>query len=138
MLPLLPPPWEVSRRRPKKRRRGDEEFPQANSVVVVVEIGGGGGRDGEEEEEAKVLHGWLVEVVEESKLVSDTLYLTISYIDRFLSANAINRAEAPAARRLRHAHCLVRTHFFPHYIAKCSICSRNELEFGFVGWIQEV
>lgn len=34
---------------------------------------------------------WLVEVAEEYKLVSDTLHLTISYIDRFLSFNAINR-----------------------------------------------
>uniref|UniRef100_A0A0E0KG30 Uncharacterized protein n=1 Tax=Oryza punctata TaxID=4537 RepID=A0A0E0KG30_ORYPU len=38
-----------------------------------------------------ILVDWLVEVAEEYKLVSDTLYLTISYIDRFLSANAINR-----------------------------------------------
>lgn len=38
-----------------------------------------------------ILVDWLVEVAEEYKLVSDTLYLTISYIDRFLSFNAINR-----------------------------------------------
>ncbi|KAG8062737.1 hypothetical protein GUJ93_ZPchr0003g18389 [Zizania palustris] len=38
-----------------------------------------------------ILVDWLVEVAEEYKLVSDTLYLTASYIDRFLSANAINR-----------------------------------------------
>ncbi|XP_073134510.1 putative cyclin-A3-1 [Henckelia pumila] len=38
-----------------------------------------------------VLIDWLVEVVEEYKLLSDTLYLTVSYIDRFLSSNAINR-----------------------------------------------
>ncbi|XP_042509274.1 cyclin-A3-2-like [Macadamia integrifolia] len=38
-----------------------------------------------------VLVDWLVEVAEEYKLVSDTLYLTVSYIDRFLSSHAINR-----------------------------------------------
>lgn len=38
-----------------------------------------------------VLVDWLVEVAEEYKLVSDTLYLTISYIDRFLSLNVLNR-----------------------------------------------
>lgn len=38
-----------------------------------------------------VLVDWLVEVAEEYKLVSDTLYLTISYIDRFLSFNVLNR-----------------------------------------------
>ncbi|GMJ00559.1 Cyclin A3;1 [Hibiscus trionum] len=34
---------------------------------------------------------WLVEVTEEYKLVSDTLYLTVSYVDRFLSAHAVSR-----------------------------------------------
>ncbi|CAL4967098.1 unnamed protein product [Urochloa decumbens] len=38
-----------------------------------------------------VLVDWLVEVAEEYKLVADTLYLAISYVDRFLSANAIGR-----------------------------------------------
>ncbi|GER40200.1 cyclin A-like protein [Striga asiatica] len=38
-----------------------------------------------------VLVDWLVEVAEEYKLLSDTLYLTVSYIDRFLSTNVINR-----------------------------------------------
>lgn len=38
-----------------------------------------------------ILVDWLVEVAEEYKLVSDTLYLTISYIDRFLSSNALHR-----------------------------------------------
>ncbi|KAL3617898.1 cyclin [Castilleja foliolosa] len=38
-----------------------------------------------------VLIDWLVEVGEEYKLRSDTLYLTVSYIDRFLSTNTINR-----------------------------------------------
>ncbi|KAJ1294574.1 hypothetical protein BS78_01G155400 [Paspalum vaginatum] len=38
-----------------------------------------------------ILVDWLVEVAEEYKLVSDTLYLTVSYIDRFLSAKTLNR-----------------------------------------------
>lgn len=38
-----------------------------------------------------ILVDWLVEVSEEYKLLSDTLYLTINYIDRFLSVNALNR-----------------------------------------------
>ncbi|MBA0867974.1 hypothetical protein Goshw_006779 [Gossypium schwendimanii] len=38
-----------------------------------------------------VLVDWLVEVAEEHKLVSDTLYMTVSYIDRFLSLNPLNR-----------------------------------------------
>ncbi|CAN8271072.1 unnamed protein product [Cochlearia groenlandica] len=36
-----------------------------------------------------VLVDWLVEVAEEYKLVSETLYLTVSYIDRFLSLKTI-------------------------------------------------
>lgn len=38
-----------------------------------------------------ILVDWLVEVAEEYKLLSDALYLTVSYVDRFLSLNAINR-----------------------------------------------
>lgn len=38
-----------------------------------------------------VLVDWLVEVAEEYKLLSDTLYLTVSYVDRFLSLNSLNR-----------------------------------------------
>ncbi|XP_047323314.1 putative cyclin-A3-1 [Impatiens glandulifera] len=38
-----------------------------------------------------VLVDWLVEVAEEYKLQSDTLYLSISYIDKFLSTNPINK-----------------------------------------------
>ncbi|OVA15930.1 Cyclin [Macleaya cordata] len=38
-----------------------------------------------------ILVDWLVEVAEEYKLVSDTLYMTVSYIDRFLSSNALIR-----------------------------------------------
>lgn len=38
-----------------------------------------------------ILIDWLVEVGEEYKLVPDTLYLTVSYIDRFLSCNIVTR-----------------------------------------------
>ncbi|KAI3802421.1 hypothetical protein L1987_30553 [Smallanthus sonchifolius] len=38
-----------------------------------------------------VLIDWLVEVAEEYKLLPDTLYLTVSYIDKFLSKNVLNR-----------------------------------------------
>ncbi|WCJ33298.1 CYCLIN A3 4 [Euphorbia peplus] len=38
-----------------------------------------------------ILVDWLVEVAEEYKLISDTLHMTISYVDRFLSLNVLNR-----------------------------------------------
>ncbi|KAG0585371.1 hypothetical protein KC19_2G006600 [Ceratodon purpureus] len=38
-----------------------------------------------------ILIDWLVEVAEEYKLVPDTLYLTVAYIDRFLSCNTVSR-----------------------------------------------
>ncbi|KAL9685501.1 hypothetical protein QQ045_022951 [Rhodiola kirilowii] len=38
-----------------------------------------------------VLVDWLVEVSDEYELCSETLYLTVSYIDRYLSVNAVNR-----------------------------------------------
>lgn len=38
-----------------------------------------------------ILVDWLVEVAEEYKLVSDTLYLTVNYIDRYLSAHKLIR-----------------------------------------------
>ncbi|KAL5227166.1 hypothetical protein ABZP36_015431 [Zizania latifolia] len=38
-----------------------------------------------------ILIDWLVEVAEEYRLVPDTLYLTVNYIDRYLSGNEINR-----------------------------------------------
>lgn len=38
-----------------------------------------------------ILVDWLVEVAEEYKLVSDTLYLTVLYIDRFLSCHVLGR-----------------------------------------------
>ncbi|XP_050364357.1 G2/mitotic-specific cyclin C13-1-like [Argentina anserina] len=39
----------------------------------------------------EVLVDWLVEVAEEYKFVSDTLYLTVSYIDRYLSSHIISK-----------------------------------------------
>ncbi|KAK1275282.1 Cyclin-A1-1 [Acorus gramineus] len=38
-----------------------------------------------------ILIDWLVEVAEEYRLVPDTLYLTVNYIDRYLSGNGMNR-----------------------------------------------
>lgn len=38
-----------------------------------------------------ILVDWLVEVAEEYKLLTDTLYLSVSYIDRFLSTNKVTR-----------------------------------------------
>lgn len=38
-----------------------------------------------------ILVDWLVEVAEEYKLVPDTLYLTVSYIDRYLSLHVVTR-----------------------------------------------
>ncbi|KAF2320994.1 hypothetical protein GH714_032509 [Hevea brasiliensis] len=40
----------------------------------------------------EVLVDWLVEVAEEYKLVSDTLYLTVTYVDRFLSLQVLSRS----------------------------------------------
>lgn len=38
-----------------------------------------------------VLVDWLVEVAEEYKLCPETLFLSISYIDRFLSSKTVTR-----------------------------------------------
>ncbi|GJM94940.1 hypothetical protein PR202_ga11627 [Eleusine coracana subsp. coracana] len=38
-----------------------------------------------------VLIDWIVEVIEEYRLVPETLYLTVNYIDRYLSVKAISR-----------------------------------------------
>merc|ERR1712098_597093 len=40
-----------------------------------------------------ILVDWLVEVSEEYKLQTETLYLAISYIDRFLSYMSVQRAK---------------------------------------------
>ncbi|KAM0847169.1 hypothetical protein ACQ4PT_055190 [Festuca glaucescens] len=38
-----------------------------------------------------ILVDWLVDVVDEFKLLADTLYLAVSYIDRFLTVNVVSR-----------------------------------------------
>ncbi|XP_050124074.1 cyclin-A1-1-like isoform X1 [Malus sylvestris] len=40
-----------------------------------------------------VLIDWLVEVAEEFRLVPETLFLTINYVDRYLSGNVMNRKQ---------------------------------------------
>merc|ERR1712083_428740 len=40
-----------------------------------------------------ILVDWLVEVAEEYKLQTETLYLAVSYIDRFLSYMSVQRAK---------------------------------------------
>ena len=40
-----------------------------------------------------ILVDWLVEVAEEYKLKAQTLYLTVNYIDRFLSCMAVQRGK---------------------------------------------
>ncbi|KAL1093786.1 hypothetical protein V6Z11_D06G053600 [Gossypium hirsutum] len=40
-----------------------------------------------------ILIDWLVEVTEEYRLVPETLFLTVNYIDRYLSGNSINRQQ---------------------------------------------
>eukprot|EP00195_Chlamydomonas_chlamydogama_P010582 CAMPEP_0202902368 /NCGR_PEP_ID=MMETSP1392-20130828/16812_1 /ASSEMBLY_ACC=CAM_ASM_000868 /TAXON_ID=225041 /ORGANISM="Chlamydomonas chlamydogama, Strain SAG 11-48b" /LENGTH=373 /DNA_ID=CAMNT_0049589121 /DNA_START=264 /DNA_END=1385 /DNA_ORIENTATION=+ len=40
-----------------------------------------------------ILVDWLVEVAEEYKLCADTLYLTVNYIDRFLSTHIVQRSQ---------------------------------------------
>ncbi|KAI5661160.1 hypothetical protein M9H77_20483 [Catharanthus roseus] len=41
----------------------------------------------------EILVDWLVEVADEYKLVSDTLHLTVDYIDRFLSSHTLSRTK---------------------------------------------
>jgi cyclin A len=40
-----------------------------------------------------ILVDWLVEVAEEYRLCADTLYLTVNYIDRFLSVYPVQRSQ---------------------------------------------
>ena len=40
-----------------------------------------------------ILIDWLVEVAEEYRLVPDTLYLAVNYIDRFLAHVPVNRSK---------------------------------------------
>ncbi len=45
-----------------------------------------------------ILVDWLVEVAQEYKLTSDTLFLSIAYIDRFLSINDVKRNQLQLVR----------------------------------------
>lgn len=38
-----------------------------------------------------VLVDWLVEVADEFKLLPDTLYLSVAYVDKYLSINVITK-----------------------------------------------
>jgi cyclin A len=38
-----------------------------------------------------ILVDWLVDVADEFKLMADTLYLAVSYIDRFLTVSVVSR-----------------------------------------------
>ncbi|XP_078152265.1 cyclin-A3-1-like isoform X4 [Carex rostrata] len=60
------------------KRRPLHNYMEATQVDLTADMRG-------------VLIDWLVDVAEDYKLVSDTLYLTVSYVDRFLSYNAIKR-----------------------------------------------
>lgn len=40
-----------------------------------------------------ILVDWLVEVAEEYKLCSETIYLAVNYLDRFLSCMSVLRAK---------------------------------------------
>ena len=64
-----------------------------------------------------ILVDWLVEVAEEYKLVADTLYLTVSYVDRYLSSNAITRQQLQllgVASMLIASYVNLLTSFFIH------------------------
>lgn len=62
----------------------------------------------------EILVDWLVEVAEEYKLVSDTLYLTISHMDRYLSWHVVDRnnLQLLGVCCMLIASYLPRTHFF--------------------------
>lgn len=44
-----------------------------------------------------ILIDWLVEVAEEYKLCADTLYLSVNFLDRFLSVHKVQRAQLQLA-----------------------------------------
>lgn len=62
----------------------------------------------------EILVDWLVEVAEEYKLVSDTLYLTISHVDRYLSWHVVDKSKLQliGVCCMLIASYLPRTHFF--------------------------
>ncbi|KAL0796218.1 hypothetical protein Bca101_067595 [Brassica carinata] len=60
----------------------------------------------------RILVDWLVEVSEEYRLVPETLYLTVNYIDRYLSGNVISRQKL---QLLGGLHLLILTYLLNHY-----------------------
>ena len=62
----------------EQRRRSRSDYIEAVQADVTAHM-------------RSILVDWLVEVAEEYKLVADTLYLAISYVDCFLSVNALGR-----------------------------------------------
>ena len=55
-----------------------------------------------------ILIDWLVEVAEEYRLVPETLYLAVNYIDRFLSHVPVNRSKLTADVHSATGHAAVR------------------------------
>uniref|UniRef100_A0A0D9UYN7 Uncharacterized protein n=1 Tax=Leersia perrieri TaxID=77586 RepID=A0A0D9UYN7_9ORYZ len=91
-----------------------------------------------------ILIDWLVEVAEEYRLVPDTLYLTVNYIDRYLSGNEINRQRLQllgvacmliAARFVRVAQVssdedpALHLEFLANYVAELSLLEYNLLSY---------
>ncbi|KAG8491726.1 hypothetical protein CXB51_015150 [Gossypium anomalum] len=69
-----------------------------------------------------ILIDWLVEVSEEYKLVPDTLYLTVSLIDRFLSHNVIENKDSIIVDHdplVSHYHVSLKSHMH--------VCQRKAL-----------
>ncbi|CAD6267242.1 unnamed protein product [Miscanthus lutarioriparius] len=62
----------------EQRRRSRSDYIEAVQADVTAHM-------------RSILVDWLVEVAEEYKLVADTLYLAISYVDCFLSVNVLGR-----------------------------------------------
>lgn len=69
-----------------------------------------------------ILMDWLVEVAEEYKLLPQTLYLTVNYIDRFLSVMSVKRGKlqlvGTACMLLASYHS---THQIPKYVLAPSL-----------------
>ncbi|KAL7188492.1 hypothetical protein ACSBR1_038369 [Camellia fascicularis] len=71
-----------------------------------------------------ILVDWLVEVVEEYELHSDTLHLSISYIDRFLSTNDLNRRVNVVAQEDYKIPNL-KLEFLGYYLAELSLLEND-------------
>ncbi|KAI3925837.1 hypothetical protein MKX01_003396 [Papaver californicum] len=62
----------------EKKRRPKPDYIEKVQIDVTMTMRG-------------ILVDWLVEVAEEYKVVSETLYLAVSYVDRYLSSKSIHR-----------------------------------------------